>query len=303
VFAILMAAAFVTVRDTGPATDFVHASYQPPLNADGAILWATMVFAFGGAEALAFLRGDIHGGVGKIVRVLVVVGILLVIGYGLGTSSMLAILTPEQTTRLSGVPEALRMAFVRLGAPELGRPAVLLLGLSMLGGFSAWYGVAARLPFVIGVDRYLPAAFARKNPKTGAPTVSILVQTLAVVVLVLLSQAGAGLKAAYDFLVQMTVLSYTLPFLFLFAVYVVVQKRRAPEGEWSAPGGRGVARLIGWVGFVVTLSAVLCTLVPSPSEPDKQLAITKLVVASAVLILGGVPIWAVAKLRKPKPAQ
>jgi hypothetical protein len=52
----------------------------------------------------------------------------------------------------------------------------------------------------------------------------------------------------------------------------------------------------------VTLSAVLCTLVPSPDEPDKLLALQKIAIASVVLILGGVPIWLIAKLRGVKPA-
>src|SRR5580692_11376765 len=46
----------------GSATDFAHADYRPPLDANGAILWATMVFGVGGTEALAFLRNDVRGG-------------------------------------------------------------------------------------------------------------------------------------------------------------------------------------------------------------------------------------------------
>ena len=53
------------------------------------------------------------------------------------------------------------------------------------------------------------------------------------------------------------------------------------------------------MGFLATLSAVLCTLVPSPDEPDKGLALLKLLVASSILIAGGLPIWAVARFRRP----
>jgi hypothetical protein len=48
VLLILIAAGVSLALKPGrPATDFIHASYAPPLTADGAILWGTMVFASG----------------------------------------------------------------------------------------------------------------------------------------------------------------------------------------------------------------------------------------------------------------
>lgn len=291
-FLFVILAGVVLALRRGPATDFLHARYAPPLTADGAILWSTTVFAFGGPEALAFLRDDVKGGVRQILRVLAVVGVLLVVCYVLGTMAMLSILPASEASRLSGVPDVLRGALTRLGLPMLAPLALLLLALGQLGGYSAWFGVAARLPFAAGVDRMLPPAFGRRSARTGAPTVSILVQTVATGLLVVLSQAGADLKAAYDFLVAMTVLSYTVPFVFLFAVYLKVQSSPAPAGAWRAPGGAGAARLIGIVGLAVTLSAILCTLVPSPDASDKLWAVAKLVIASAVLAVSGVAVYA-----------
>ena len=184
--AALIAVAVILALRHGPATDFVHARYALPFNADGAALWATMVFAFGGPEALAFLSDDVEGGVRQILKVLAVVGTLVVLAYMAGTVAMLTILRPEDASRLTGIPDALTLAFARLGVPALGPVALILLGLTMLGGYSAWFGVAARLPFVIGVDRYFPAAFARRSARTGAPTTAIIFQVVAVVALVVL---------------------------------------------------------------------------------------------------------------------
>jgi len=294
--AILIAAGLSLAIAHGPATEFARATWTPPLDANGAALWATMVFAFGGPEALAFLRGDVQGGTRQILRVLAVVGVVLALAYMSGTLAMLAILKPEQASRLSGVPDALRLALSRLGLGGLAPVALLLLSLSMLGGYSAWFGVAARLPFVIGVDHYFPAAFGRRNAKTGAPTVAIVVQVVAVVALVVLSQAGASVKAAYDFLVSMTVLSYTLPFVFLFVVYLRLQGRPAGEA-WTMPGGAAVGRLVGSIGLVATLTAIACTMVPSPDAADKVGAVVKLLEAAAVLIAAGAVIYAVAVWR------
>ena len=283
----------------GPATDLIHADYLPKPTADIAILWGTMVFAFGGPEALAFLRNDVQGGIRKILQVLAIVALLLTLAYLAGTTAILSILSPGETGRLSGLPDAVNLSLGRLGVGYAAPFVLGLVGISMLGGYSSWFGVAARLPFAAGVDDVLPKAFGKKDPKTGAPVASILVQSAAVIALVLLSQSGgSGLKAAYDFLVAMSVLSYTLPFVFLFIVYIVAQKAPAPAHAWVPPGGRKTSLTIGWVGLVVALSAILCTLVPSPDELDKAGSVLKLVAASLVLAGAGAVFYGAAKRRK-----
>ena len=281
----------------GPATDFVHASYRPPLDANGAILWATMVFGVGGSEALAFLRNDVRGGMRTILLVLASVALVQIGFYLAGTGSLLVILTPQAATRLSGLPDALILGLKTLG---LGPIAPLVLAgafLCSLGSYSAWFGVGARLPFAAGIDAYLPAAFGRRDPKSGAPVAAIAVQTAIVAVIVVISKGGDTLKVAYDFLVSMTVLSYTLPFLFLFAVFLAAQARRAPADVWRTPGRRGMALAVGGVGLAATIVAVGCTLVPSPDAKDQFGEMLKLVVASGVLTLSGVAFYAAARWR------
>jgi amino acid transporter len=153
------------------------------------------------------------------------------------------------------------------------------------------------LPFAAGIDAYPPAAFGRRDPRSGAPVVAIAVQTVVVVVIVLVSQAGETLKAAYDFLVAMSVLSYTLPFVFLFAVFLAAQRRPAPPDAWRSPGGRSLALALGAVGLTATVLAVLCTLVPSPEARDPAGEVAKLVLASAVMIGSGAAFYAAARWR------
>jgi amino acid transporter len=282
----------------GSATDFVHASYRPPLDANGAILWATMVFGVAGCEALGFLRSEVRGGMRTILAVLAWVALVQIAFYVAGTSSLLVILSPQAATRLSGLPDALILGLGNLG---LGGIAPLVLAgacLCSLGSYSAWFGVAARLPFAAGIDAFLPSAFGRRDPRTGAPVVSIMVQTAIVAVIVVISQAGDTLKGAYDFLVAMSVLSYTLPFLFLFAVFLAAQRRPAPAGAWRTPGGRVAALAMGAAGLAATALAVGCTLVPSPDAKDPTGEVVKLVFASAVLILTGVAFYVGARWRK-----
>ncbi|HEV2363730.1 MAG TPA: APC family permease [Caulobacteraceae bacterium] len=300
--ALIIMGAAVAI-DRGPATDFSHARWTPLLNADGAALWATMVFAYGGPESLAFLRAEVKGGTAGVLRVLAVIGVLQTAGYTLGTWGILAILRPAEVSRLGGVADAFTLALTRLHAAALAAPFLLALALAMMGGYGAWFTIAARLPFVVGADRYLPPSFGRRHPTTGAPVTALVVQGIAVVALVWLGEAGASVKAAYDFLVAMTVLSYELPFIVLFAVLIKTQNRPAAAGEWTIPGGPGAARLVGWIGLAATLTAIACTLVPSPDAADKAAAVAKLVFATAVLIGSGWVVWALGQRRaRVRPA-
>jgi len=294
---LLIAAATVLTVQSGPATNFARASFAPPLDADGAALWAIMVFAFGGPEALAFLRDQVRGGVARILQVLALVGVALVLAYAAGTAAILAILPAGEVSRLAGAPEAIREALGRLGLAAAAPAALVLLAAAMLGSYSAWFAVAAKLPLAIGADRGFPAFFGRPSEKTGAPVAAILVQTAAVIVLVALGQAGATVKAAYDFLISMSVISYTLPFVFLFVVHVRLQGRARPAGAWATPGGAALGRIAGALGLAVTTSAILCTLVPSPDAADKAGAVIKLILASAALIAAGFAVYALGGRR------
>ena len=168
----------------GSATDFVHASYAPPFDANGAILWSTMVFGVAGCEALGFLRNEVRGGMRTILAVLACVALVQVAFYVAGTSSLLVILTPQTATRLSGLPDALILGLGNLGLSGVAPLVLAGAFLASLGSYSAWFGVAARLPFAAGIDAFLPRSFGRRDPRTGAPVVSIAAQTAVVAVIV-----------------------------------------------------------------------------------------------------------------------
>ena len=53
--------------------------------------------------------------------------------------------------------------------------------------------------------------------------------------------------------------------------------------------------MIGATGLIASLSAVLCTLAPSPDATDKVGAVAKLVIACGVLVGSGVILYAVAE--------
>jgi amino acid transporter len=300
VYGLILGVGAVIGAQGHAATNFAHSAYVPPLDGNAAILWSTIVFAYCGAEGLPLLRNEIEGGMPKLVRAMIFIGVLLACAYLFGTMSMLSIMAPEQASRLSGLPEAVSVGLSRMGLMQFTPVVLWLLVIGSLGGYSGWFAASARLPYAAGLDRTLPPIFAKRDERTGAPVAAMILQTALVIVLVVISQAGASARAAYDFIVAMTVLSVVFPYLFMFAAFVRAQAKPAPSGAWTSPGGPRVARLIGWLGFIVSLSAMLLSLVPSPDASDPLGSTIKLLIATAAVVVSGTALYALAHFRRVK---
>jgi amino acid transporter len=292
IFFLLVFAALVVGLRGMSATDFLKADFIPPSNLDTVILWGPMVFALCGSETLAFLRNDIRGELGTILKSLAVLGFAMAAIYMIGTAAMLVILPKAELTRLTGLPDALRAVFSHGGFPALAAIAVGGLALSQFGGLSAWFVIATRMPVEAGVDNFLPPAFTKHNPTTGAPVPAIILQGVLTLAMVILGQSGEGAAAAYDFLVAMSVLTATIPYVYVFAVYLMPSRWPDTAEAWRPPGGAVTSRLLGIVGMIATLTAIACSLVPDSSDPHPLTTFLKVVISTAVMLgIGLLLFW------------
>ena len=172
-----------------------------------------------------------------------------------------------------------------------------LIAVSNLGAAGAFLAATARLPFVVGIDRYLPAAFGRLHPRWGTPYVALLAQSLCGVVFVLLGQAGTSVRGAYDVLVSMGIITYFIPYLFVFAAMFRLQWQHAGKDAIRVPGRKPAALFLSGAGFATTLLTIVLSLVPSPEESNKVLATGKVVGLTAGLLGTGALLYYSAKRR------
>ncbi len=155
----------------------------------------------------------------------------------------------------------------------------------------------SRLPFVAGIDRYLPPAFGRLHPRWQTPHVALIVQGLCSLLFVLLGQLGSTVHGAYQVLVSMTIITSFIPYLFMFAALIRLQREPVGPQIIRVPGGKPVAIAIAIVGLAGTCAAIIGSMIPDPSEPHKALVVAKLVLLSAAVIGGGIALYAVGKRR------
>ena len=295
--ALLCAVAVVAWMKFGSATSFDATNMAPSLNPGVFGVWATLLYAFSGAEAASFMGDEIKDARRTVPRALITAGAIITAGYILGTVAVLVALPTSQVNSMEGIMQAITSAAARVGWNGIGPAVALLICLANLGGVGAYLAALARIPFVAGIDRFLPPAFGRVHPKWGTPAVALVTQAVCCMVFILLGQAGSTVHGAYQVLVTMTIITNFVPYLFMFAAMIRLQREPAEAGVIRVPGGKLVAIGLALVGMVTTLAVIVASVVPDPSEPNKVLAVAKVVVFSIVLVGGGVLLYWIGKKR------
>ena len=160
----------------------------------------------------------------------------------------------------------------------------------------------ARVPFVVGIDRYLPAAFGKIHPRWKTPYVSILVQAIASGTILLISQINEKTIGAYQFLVDAGIILYFIPFLYMFAAVIKLSLRKDRKQNPHAvlvPGGIPGVWICGSLGFIVVLVGIIVSLVP-PGESANKLGFELKLVGGTVasVLLGLILYWRGARTKK-----
>ena len=295
--ALLIVLAALSWRHFGSATPIDAQSLRPSTSLKDVIFWSTIAFAFGGVESGSTMGEEIQDARRTVPRAILAAGALITVLYLIGTWSILIAIPKEQVSGLQGMMQAIQAITTRVGAQSLVPLAAALVTLNALGGVGGWFAATARLPFVAGIDRFLPKAFGELHPKWRTPHVALLVQAAIAGVFIFLGQAGTSVRGAYDALVSMGIIAYFIPFLFMFAAMIVLQREPAGPEVMRVPGGRPVAIGLAVTGFIVTAISIVLAAIPPDEEPNKMLAVVKVVGSSLVLVGIGVVVYLAGRRR------
>jgi amino acid transporter len=299
---IVIVMGFVAWHRYGSATSFTMRSMTPSTHLNDIIFWSVLTFAFGGCETASFMGEEIKNARRTIPIALLSGGVVVTVCYILGTVCVLLALPSSEVNSLQGLVQAVSKTASRVGFPGVLPLAAFLIALSNIGAAGAYLAAVARLPFVAGLDRFLPKAFGALHPRWKTPWVALLTQFVLGVIFIFLGQAGTSVKGAYNVLVSMGVITYFIPYLYLFAAMIKLQREPAGPDVIRVPGGKIMAKLVATLGFLTTTVTIALSLIPQQDEPNQPLALLKIVGGTGVLVLVGVGIYVVGKRRAHGPA-
>ena len=268
---LVIAAALVWHRQ-GSATHFTFAGILPRWNWDEVNFWPQLAFAFTGLELISTMSEEVRDPQKTLPRAVFGSGVLIALIYAIGTVAVLVLLNDAAVDPKSGVFQAITAASVVLKIGAFGVIAALLVTVGNAGGVGTTVAGIARVPFVVGVDHYLPAAFGKVHPRWQTPYVAILVQAIISGAILLLSQINETTLGAYQKLVDAAVILYFIPFLYMYAAAIKLAYRADREqtpGAVLIPGGPLGVWIASGLGFLVVLLGIVLSLIP-PGETQNK---------------------------------
>jgi amino acid transporter len=161
---------------------------------------------------------------------------------------------------LQGVVQAVTGMAARVGVSWISIPFALMLSLAIAGIGSAWIGGCSRIPFVAGLDSYMPSWLGKVHPRYATPYAALIVQGIVSAVLVVLNFAGAGVQETFQKLLSLAVVLQLVPFVYMFGALVkFAVKESKPQGQY----GRATLFLAGTSGFLTTILGIALVFFPA----------------------------------------
>lgn len=286
-------AALLWVRH-GSVTRFHVGDILPTWNWDTVNFWSQIAFAFTGLELVSAMSDEVRDPQRTLPRAVYAAGVLIAAMYIVGTVAVLALVPAAEVSVTSGVFHAITVGAIALKIGFFGILAALLVTVGNAGGVGSTVAGIARVPFVVGIDRYLPEAFGKIHWRWKTPYVSILVQAIISGLILLLSQINETTRGAYQFLVDAAIILYFIPFLYMFAAAIKLAKlpdRLLNPHAVLIPGGQPGVWLISSLGFLVVLIGIIVSLVPPGDSADKFGFEMKLVGGTVVALGMGLALY------------
>ncbi len=278
----------------GSGTHFDWKSSLPVWNLDTVNFWSNIAFAFTGMELVCAMSEEVRDPKKTFPRAIYASAVMIAVIYIVATVALLTLLPADKIDVRNGVFQGISASSAILGIAWFGVIAALLVTVGNAGGVGATVAGVARVPFVAGIDSYLPAFFGKIHPRWKTPYVSILIQAGISGVILVFSQINATVVEAYQFLVDMAVILYFIPFLYMYAAAIKLsyRKDRANSGQAVlVPGGKFGIWLTGTLGFVITAGSMALAAIPPGGVRSKALFEAKVIGWTAAFIGSGLILY------------
>jgi glutamate:GABA antiporter len=296
-------AAIVSMRH-GSATHFTLAAMLPTWNWDTVNFWSQIAFAFTGLELVSAMSEEVRDPRRTLPRAVFGAGALIALMYIVGTFAILALVPAVDLDPQSGVFHAITVGSIALKVGFLGILAAILVTAGNAGGVGSTVAGIARVPFVVGVDRYLPVAFGKIHPRWKTPWVSILVQAGISAAILLGSQINETTQGAYQKLIDAGIILYFIPFLYMFAAVIKLAHRKDRRENPHAvliPGGTAGVWICGGLGFLVVLAGIALSLVPPGETANRAgFALTLIAGTTGSILFGLFLYWRGARKKRSR---
>lgn len=176
-------------------------------------------------------------------------GVLSGLLYVGATLTLLIAVSKSDISVLQGIVQAVTRMAGRVGVPWIVAPFAFLLSLSIAGIGSAWLGGSARIPFVAGLDSYMPRWLGSIHSKYRTPYAALLVHAGVSLILVVMNFWSSGVQESFQRMLSLAVVLQLVPFLYMFGALIKIALN---QGFERVRYGRETLVLTGCSGLLTT---------------------------------------------------
>ena len=218
-------------------------------------------------------------------------GVLSGLLYIGATLTLLIAVTKGDINVLQGIVQAVGHMASRVGVAWIVAPFAFLLSMSIAGIASAWLGGSARIPFVAGLDSYMPAWLGKVHPRYRTPYAALIVHAAVSMILVVLNFCGwwiwnkviglsfvayllracgfvvgnlsaseTGVQETFQKLLSLAVVLQLVPFLYMFGALLRIA---FGDSFRKTCYSRGTLILSGASGLVTTILGIALAFFPA----------------------------------------
>jgi amino acid transporter len=189
-------------------------------------------------------------------------GILSGLLYVGATLTLLIAVKKDDLNVLQGIVQAVYNMAARVGIGWIVIPFAFLLSLAIAGIGSAWLGGSARIPFVAGLDSYMPAWLGRVHPKYGTPFAALIVHAIVSLILVVLNfvLTGATVQESFQRLLSLSVVLQLVPFVYMFGALLKIAFR---QPFVRSSHSRVTLICAGFSGLLTTILGIVLVFFPA----------------------------------------
>jgi len=189
-------------------------------------------------------------------------GVLSGVLYVGATLTLLIAVSKSDISVLQGIVQAVGHMASRVGVTWIVAPFAFLLSISIAGIGSAWLGGSARIPFVAGLDSYMPAWLGKIHPKYSTPYAALIVHAVVSMILVVINFTftGAGVQETFQKLLSLAVVLQLIPFLYMFgALLKIASANSFVQGRYT----KTTLILSGASGLLTTVLGISLAFFPA----------------------------------------
>jgi glutamate:GABA antiporter len=247
--------------------------------------------ALGGFEYVAILAGECRDPVRTINRSVIIAAPIIAVMFILGTSSVLALVQPDNIDLIGPIPQVLSIGSRPFGLAAAIVPVAILMVMCMrLAQASVNFTANTRLPMVTGWDHLLPAWFTKLHAKYRTPVNSILFVGVMMLAMGLAGIVGVGEQEAFQLLQNAAGSFYAITYLVMFAVPIIGLRGLTPRPPlWL--------KIAACSGFLMTLLYILVSVIPIvqvKSHASFTIKVGGVIIAANII---GAVIYLIAKKR------